>query len=130
MLALTNTGRTFTYPINKDANAFGQLGVRKIDIPSGSTTRSVLELIPKIEVDPYVNANISIRKPKNSENSNDDLILGSSSFKNVSIFCDHLFEIPSLKGIEVAQAITGNRSSFVVTKTEGRVLAWGANEYG
>lgn len=128
MLALTNTGRTFSYPINKDANAFGQLGIRKIDIPSGSTTRSVLELLPKIEVDPYANANISIRKQKIPH---DDLVLGSSTSPNsLTVFCDRLFEIPSLRGVEVAQAVAGNRSSFVVTRPEGRVLAWGANEYG
>ena len=45
-------------------------------------------------------------------------------------YCDRLFEIPSLKGIKIAQAVAGARSSFVRTEVEGRVLAWGANEYG
>ena len=45
-------------------------------------------------------------------------------------FCDRLFEIPSLRGIKVVQAVAGARSSLVRTSGEGRVLAWGANEYG
>lgn len=41
-----------------------------------------------------------------------------------------LFEIPSLKGVDVAQAVAGTRSSYVRTKKEGRVLGFGANEFG
>jgi alpha-tubulin suppressor-like RCC1 family protein len=44
-------------------------------------------------------------------------------------FCPHLFEIPILKGVEVVQVEAGGRSSFVRT-ANGRVLGWGANEYG
>lgn len=45
-------------------------------------------------------------------------------------FCDRLFEIPSLRGVKVAQIATGGRTSFARTSADGRVLAWGANEYG
>lgn len=45
-------------------------------------------------------------------------------------YCDKLFEIPSLKGIHIGQLVAGDRASYARTKSEGRVLAWGANEYG
>jgi len=45
-------------------------------------------------------------------------------------FCEKLFEIPSLKDIKIAQAVAGDRSSFARTADEGRVLAWGANDFG
>jgi len=44
--------------------------------------------------------------------------------------CDRLFEVPALRGVDVQQAVAGDRTSFVVTQRDGRVLAWGANEYG
>lgn len=44
-------------------------------------------------------------------------------------FSDKLFEVPALRGIEVSQIAAGSRSSFVKTKA-GRVLGWGANEFG
>lgn len=45
-------------------------------------------------------------------------------------YCDRLFEIPVLRGIDIKQVTAGERSSYAVTKDEGRVLAWGANEFG
>ncbi|EEB92048.1 hypothetical protein MPER_09498 [Moniliophthora perniciosa FA553] len=44
-------------------------------------------------------------------------------------FCPTIFEIPSLKDIKIDQLVAGGRSSFALTNT-GRVLGWGANEYG
>jgi len=44
-------------------------------------------------------------------------------------FSDSLFEIPSLTGVKVSQIATGGRSSFAMTDS-GRVLGWGANEFG
>ena len=129
MLALSTTGRTFSYPINKDANAFGQLGLRKISVLSGSSTRSTLELYAKAEIDPFAHTNTSIRAKRSVDTDGEQAVLESLSL-NAPVFCDRLFEVPSLKGVEVAQAIAGARSSFVITKGEGRVLAWGANEYG
>jgi len=38
--------------------------------------------------------------------------------------------VPALRGVDVRQAVAGDRTSFVVTRRDGRVLAWGANEYG
>lgn len=45
-------------------------------------------------------------------------------------YCDRLFEVPILRGIEIAQIATGDRTSFAVTRQHGRVLGWGANEFG
>jgi alpha-tubulin suppressor-like RCC1 family protein len=45
-------------------------------------------------------------------------------------FCGHLFEIPALRGVDIQQVVAGDRTSFVMTRRDGRVLGWGANEYG
>lgn len=45
-------------------------------------------------------------------------------------FCDKLYEVPALKEIKIAQAVAGDRTSFVRTAEQGRVLAWGANDFG
>lgn len=44
-------------------------------------------------------------------------------------FSDRFFEVPALRGVRVVQIAAGTRSSFVRTDT-GRVLGWGANDYG
>jgi alpha-tubulin suppressor-like RCC1 family protein len=137
LLALTSTGRAFAYPVTKNANAYGQLGLRRITLPSPSLTvpaaitRLEAELIPKFSADPFAQSTPYTR-PKPSQSSDDspkeegDL----SKFDDADIkFCDRLFEVPSLKGIKIAQVAAGGRSSFALTEN-GRVLGWGANEYG
>ncbi|KAH8117476.1 RCC1/BLIP-II [Phellopilus nigrolimitatus] len=108
LLALTSSGRTFAHPISKNANTHGQLGVS-------------VELIPRAILDPYANVSLRPRFRKQPTAGLDDTSIR---------FCDRLYEVPSLRGIKVAQAVAGARSSFVRTEIEGRVLAWGANEYG
>lgn len=56
---------------------------------------------------------------------------GSASSDERTIgFCDRLFEVPALRGVDVGQIAAGDRTSFIVTRRDGRVLGWGANEYG
>ncbi|BGP37720.1 hypothetical protein JCM10449v2_001637 [Rhodotorula kratochvilovae] len=47
-------------------------------------------------------------------------------------FCTTLHEIPALKGVEVAELVAGKKHSLARLggKAEGRVLGWGANNYG
>ncbi|GAA5917678.1 hypothetical protein JCM6882_008321 [Rhodosporidiobolus microsporus] len=47
-------------------------------------------------------------------------------------FCTTLHEIPSLRGIEVAELVAGKNHSLARLggQMEGRVLGWGANSYG
>ena len=120
LLTVTSAGRAFTHPITLDANSHGQLGKRKIRVESleGSPLSSEIELIPRIQQDPFSDATPFIR-PRASETSTEPKRLPLKL----------LYEIPSLRGISVAQAIAGGRSSYVRTK-DGRVLSWGANEYG
>lgn len=156
LLALTSSGRTFAHPINKNANTHGQLGFRKFDVadPSSSTSLSRLhvELTPKSAIDPYANkarynrqtrANqwFEAAPPRNSEDGSsssaspprDVLLPVSENLANVDDepirFCDKLFEVPSLKGVKIDQIAAGARSSYAKTDS-GRVLGWGANEYG
>lgn len=90
----------------------------------GSKERIPVELVPKSVADPYAKASPFRRRDSQS---------GETSEKtNTAVtfpFCPSIFEIPSLQGIKVSQLVAGGRSSFALTAT-GRVLGWGANEYG
>ncbi|THH33021.1 hypothetical protein EUX98_g1164 [Antrodiella citrinella] len=133
LLALTSSGRTFAHPINLNANSHGQMGSRKFDVPNHSSithphARRPLELTPKAVADPYAKSTPAIRRTSTSDAppSND----GVASFDDSSIhFSDRLFEIPALRGIQVEKIVAGGRSSFVKT-SQGRVIGWGANEFG
>ncbi|KAJ3795050.1 regulator of chromosome condensation 1/beta-lactamase-inhibitor protein II [Lentinula aff. detonsa] len=124
LLGLTSSGRAFAHPINNDANAYGQLGFRKLDVPdtsSQSKERIPVELVPKSIADPYARASPFKRGTFESTPEKTTAALLQ--------FCPDIFEIPSLQGIKISQLIAGGRSSFALTST-GRVLGWGANEYG
>lgn len=129
LLALTNRGRTFAHPVNKEANHFGQLGLRAFEIADpasiimGTKPENLkVELLPKTAKDPPLK---SIRITPSS-----DVTTDLSNIDDSKIYwCTHLYEIPSLRGVDVSQVATGGRSSFVRTPT-GRVLGWGGNEYG
>jgi alpha-tubulin suppressor-like RCC1 family protein len=126
LLALSSNGRTYAHPINKKANEYGQLGFRKFDMSDPSSyipnTLLTLALIPKSFADPYAKASPLTRAPSSS------LSLPSENLSNVNDstirFCTSLFEIPVLRGVEVAQVAAGGRSSYIRTQS-GRVLGWG-----
>ncbi|KAJ3908556.1 regulator of chromosome condensation 1/beta-lactamase-inhibitor protein II [Lentinula edodes] len=125
LLGLTSSGRAFAHPITNSANAYGQLGFRKFDMSSpDSKERIPVELVPRSVADPYAKASPFRRRDSQS---------GVTSEKtNTAVtlpFCPSIFEIPSLQSIKVSQLVAGGRSSFALTAT-GRVLGWGANEYG
>ena len=119
--------------MSKNANSFGQLGIRKVSLPkdpsSGSTDRVAVNLVPKAVTDPYANNSRSKRIALAPEDIEEEVGPSEPDKPNIR-YCDRLFEVPSLKGIKIAQAVAGARSSYVRTEEEGRVLAWGANEYG
>jgi alpha-tubulin suppressor-like RCC1 family protein len=121
LLALTSNGRVFSYPFNLKSNACGQLGHRKFDIPdatSGNTGERVpIELIPKSIKDPFAKASPYSRKNSDSSSATDtSILLQQGLFAN-----DRLFEVPTLRGVKIAQIATGSRSSFALTDT-GKVL--------
>ncbi|KAG6813628.1 hypothetical protein H0H92_009246 [Tricholoma furcatifolium] len=132
LLALTSKGRAFAHPVDKKANAFGQLGFRKFKIPNPaihhhSPTNGHLdvELIPKSLADPFINSTRSVR-PNPAPTTSENLFgIDDSSIR----FCTNFFEIPALKEIEMAQLTAGARTSFART-LDGRVLGWGANDFG
>ncbi|KAK0197250.1 regulator of chromosome condensation 1/beta-lactamase-inhibitor protein II [Armillaria mellea] len=116
LLALTNTGRAFSHPVNSNANIYGQLGFRKIAVPNPSHpfghSALPVQLVPK---------SISgIRSGQEHEAWKDN---------DTIRFCPTIYEIPSLQGVPVSQVAGGGRNSFIRT-ISGRVLGWGANEYG
>ena len=134
LLALTSSGRAFAHPITKKANSHGQLGFRRFDLPTNSSDASLIttpsrvavELHPKAMSDPYTR--VSSQTRPNSSSKPDSEVLPLLDDTNIR-FSDTLFEIPSLKGLDIAQVVAGGRSSFAKTES-GRVLAWGANESG
>ncbi|SRR6266576_1084498 len=124
LLAVTSKGRTFVHPVNMQANNYGQLGIRQVEVQNDSVSFTV-DLIPKPVVDPFVKASLANRGPRPSEMSDE-----ASKFDDKSIhFCPYLFEIPVLRGVLVEQVAAGSKNSFARTNT-GRVLAWGANRHG
>ncbi|KAI0797823.1 RCC1/BLIP-II [Abortiporus biennis] len=135
LLALTSSGRTFAHPINLHANSHGQLGFRKFDIPDHSTplnhSRRTIELIPKFVKDPYAKSTPAIRKVSSSESSESTISTQQDDKLDDSNihFSDKLFEVPALKEVKADSIVTGSRSSFVKTPN-GKVLGWGANEFG
>ncbi|KAI6036529.1 regulator of chromosome condensation 1/beta-lactamase-inhibitor protein II, partial [Pisolithus microcarpus] len=104
VVALTSAGRVFSHPVNMNANSHGQLGLRKVDLlaPSGSPSDGSSGRMA-VELNPKAIA--------------DPYAKSSQTIR----FCDSLFEIPALKA--------GGRSTYVNTDA-GRVLGWGANEFG
>ena len=124
-MAVTSKGRVFSHPITLNGNSHGQLGTRKIKVldpnsaPSETSTIQV-ELIPKMQLDPVENWT---RSPRPSD----------SDVKRIPEnrpLAKLLYEIPALEGIGISQAVANDRSSYALTKESGRVLTWGANEYG
>jgi hypothetical protein len=84
-----------------------------------------VELIPKSLADPYANASRAARATPTTFTSGNLADIDDRDIR----FCPKLFEVPVLRGVEAAQIAAGSRTSFLRTKT-GRVLAWGANDFG
>lgn len=128
LLALTSKGRTFAHPVNKEANRYGQLGFRSFEILDPAA--AVLKTKPKslkVELTPKSLQDASGDTVRITPTS--DVAIDLSNIDGSTIhWCTHLYEIPALRGIEVNQIAAGGRSSFA--RTHGRVLGWGANEYG
>ncbi|KAF9009392.1 regulator of chromosome condensation 1/beta-lactamase-inhibitor protein II [Cyathus striatus] len=132
LLALTSKGRAYAHPVNKNANEYGQLGFRKIDIsephaPLVSAAQFQVELVPKSVRDPYSKASRAARLTTSEPTPTSNIL---SAIDDISVhFCPILFEIPVLRGVNIMQLAAGRKTSFARTSA-GRVLGWGANEYG
>jgi alpha-tubulin suppressor-like RCC1 family protein len=124
LLALTSAGRTFAHPITANANSSGQLGFRKFEIVDGHPR--LIELKPKAAQDPFAKASAFLRRKAVSVDEAPAKNLWKDDNQG---FCNRLYEIPALKGIQVSQIATAARSSYVRT-SDGKILGWGANEYG
>lgn len=79
-----------------------------------------IELTPQAQADPYAYASPFVRVSEK---------IGSKYAESCQLL-PMLYEIPSLRGINIAKAVASDRSSYALTKDGGKVLAWGANEYG
>jgi len=122
LLALTSRGRTFAHPLSHKANSYGQLGVRNLEFSVGDAS-NVIDLVPDVVKDPCVLSGLRGRAPPPRQ-----VALAVVESKDLE-GCNVLFEIPALNGIRISQIATGSRTSFART-FDGRVLGWGANEFG
>ena len=144
LLALTSNGRTFAHPITLNANSHGQLGFRKCDVPSPADLKHAhqlhqqrprvhLELTPKSLVDPYAKSAPAVRPIAVPVRNPEGLIGREAAIAGVDDtnirWSDRLFEVPALKDVKVDRVAAGARSSFVKIPN-GRVLGWGANDFG
>lgn len=105
--------------------------MRQISVqdPTNAFTRIPVELNPVTPGDERRIRNAVEDAPRlNNQNS---MITPEDPINDKRVgYCDRLFEVPTLRGIEIAQIATGDRTSFAVTRQHGRVLGWGANEFG
>ena len=120
LLALTSTGRTFTHPLSRKANSHGQLGMRHLEFTADGISHTI-DLVPDAVKDPYALSSPRGRAPSPRQTD----VTEPTTLEG----CNVLFEIPALSGIRISQVVTGSRTSFVRT-SDGRVLGWGANEFG
>jgi len=122
LLALTSAGRTFTHPLSYKANSHGQLGMRHLEFTAGGVSHAV-DLVPDAVKDPCALSSPRGRAPSPRQATPN--VVEPKDLEG----CDVLFEIPALNDIRISQVATGSRTSFVRT-SDGRVLGWGANEFG
>ena len=122
LLALTSSGRTFAHPLSHKANSYGQLGMRHLEFRIGGALRTV-DLVPDIAKDPY-----ALSGPRGRVSAPRQAAPNVAELNDLE-GCEMLFEIPSLNGIRISQITAGSRTSFART-LDGRVLGWGANEFG
>jgi hypothetical protein len=142
LLALTSTGRTLAHPLDARANVHGQLGVRAVSLPApGASGRAAIELAPApgrirgIRAPAPTWGELAAQAERSRGGAapaepvpSAPAQLSEAERRDIR-WCDRLFEVPALRGIPVAQVAAGGRSSLARTE-DGRVLAWGGNEYG
>lgn len=100
LLAVTNRGRTFSLPLSPSANTHRQLGTKQV-FP-----------LPVPDTPAEAIAESPALPPESDPR-----------------FATTLTQIPALAGIKIDQVAASDRSSFVRTD-EGRVLGFGANDFG
>lgn len=96
--------------------------MRHLEFPAGGVSHTV-DLVPDAVKDPYSLSSPRGRVPSPLQVT--PIVVEPKDLEG----CNMLFEIPALSGIRISQIATGSRTSFART-FDGRVLGWGANEFG
>jgi hypothetical protein len=96
--------------------------MRHLEFTADGVSHTV-DLVPDVAKDPY-----ALSSPRGRAPTPRQTIPNAVELKDLE-GCNVLFEIPALNGIRISQIATGSRTSFVRT-SDGRVLGWGANEFG
>jgi alpha-tubulin suppressor-like RCC1 family protein len=153
ILALTSKGRTFAAPIDDAGNAFGQLGLSRVQLNSspdsdGKPRRIETLLEPRmLELDGPRDPHPQRRLPAWA------MPPGMESFGEPAVpvkrdaagrkqrpkdlvedvlrprYCTTLHEVPALRGVEIAQIAAGSEHSVARTPS-GLVLGWGRQTHG
>lgn len=158
LLALSSKGRTFSTPIDTDGNAYGQLGTRRIILGTKEHfVEMVMEprmlteveqrpafhqtqVLPAWALPPGFEEDSKTKKPVtgpenrgiyvrnrigNVEGTDGEVVAPTANIR----YCTTLHEIPTLKGLEVAQIAAGSDHSIART-SRGQVLGWGRQTHG
>jgi len=96
--------------------------MRHLEFPAGGVSHA-MDLVPDAVKDPYALSSPRGRAPPPRQMV--PTVVESRDLEG----CNVLFEIPALNGVRISQIATGSRTSFART-SDGRVLGWGANEFG
>jgi alpha-tubulin suppressor-like RCC1 family protein len=143
VLARSSKGKIYSHPVDLQANAAGQLGLRQVNTSLGPRTLHPQGFEPDAVDTPigpkpvglasssfYPKAWINTPAPDALEPAQEEPqerieYIKSNDEKDI-LFCRDLYQIPSLKEIKVTQIAVGNRHNIVKTE-EGRVLGFGSN---
>lgn len=96
--------------------------MRRLEFPTGGVSHTI-DLVPDVVRDPY-----ALSSPRGRAPPPRQAIPNVVEPKELE-GCNVLFEIPALNEVRISQITTGSRTSFART-SDGRVLGWGANEFG
>ncbi|KAL7410494.1 regulator of chromosome condensation 1/beta-lactamase-inhibitor protein II [Mrakia frigida] len=154
LLAVTNKGRTLGHAVSEAANSNKQLvDMEEIVLPRPTTLnrekeknerfRLISLFMPDYKkavkfkvtktVDPYLKQYLPKEEEEDAPLSGKDTMVYVQTKRGLKPEEDirwstTLYEIPILQGVNVDQVAAGERSSFA--RVKGRVVGWGANEYG
>jgi Regulator of chromosome condensation (RCC1) repeat len=156
VVARTDVGRAFAVPVDDNANIYGQLGLRKIELSDGRTTllepdesleRRTLggrppsatpptspHLLPLGNWPPQAQpptpapASPATYLAEHQGEVQTQMVPEDVDWEDLAC-CTLLHEIPALRGIRLAELRAGDTHTVART-VEGRLLGWGNNSYG
>ncbi|PWN53046.1 RCC1/BLIP-II [Violaceomyces palustris] len=127
LLALTSRGKALSMPLDASANAFGQLGARKVFLNSPTNSNQAATLVETTFEPRMLQELEDIAEGSSGKAMQPPLPLTEppSSIR----YCTTLREVPALRSVKIAQISAGSEHSLART-CDGRVLGWGRHTHG